>query len=193
MGKTIYQTWSQCMGRLVRHYRGRSQWPRGLSRRPWSLGRWDRRFESRLRHGSVSSSIHHHHRHHLPLAILSSTLYSAATEKASWKKLLEKWHDPVNVRVVKDHTDPKTKNAETEILLLNIPNYGLFMFMLMLTLRDIPTHNTSSLRWRLLHRTAWRTVPRHVGASATLIIWWPFKPTFVEHLFSGGWEERILY
>jgi hypothetical protein len=36
----------------------RSQWPRGLRRRPWSLGRWGRRFESRLRHGCLSSSFY---------------------------------------------------------------------------------------------------------------------------------------
>jgi hypothetical protein len=41
---------------------GRSQWPRGLRLHNiiWSLGRSDRRFESRLRHGRFFSSIHHH-------------------------------------------------------------------------------------------------------------------------------------
>jgi hypothetical protein len=32
------------------------QWPWGLRRRPWSLGRWDYGFESRSRHGCLSSS-----------------------------------------------------------------------------------------------------------------------------------------
>jgi hypothetical protein len=35
--------------------RFRSQWPGGLRRRPWSLGRWDRGFKFRLRHVSLSS------------------------------------------------------------------------------------------------------------------------------------------
>jgi hypothetical protein len=34
----------------------RSQWSRGLRRRPWSLGRWHSGFETRLRHGCLSSS-----------------------------------------------------------------------------------------------------------------------------------------
>jgi hypothetical protein len=33
-----------------------SQWPHGLRCRPWSLGSWDSGFESRLRHGCLSSS-----------------------------------------------------------------------------------------------------------------------------------------
>jgi hypothetical protein len=36
-------------------HHSRSQWPRGLRRRPSSLGRWDHGFESRLRHGCLSS------------------------------------------------------------------------------------------------------------------------------------------
>jgi hypothetical protein len=36
--------------------RGRFQWPRGLRRRLWSLGGWERGFESRLWHGCLSSS-----------------------------------------------------------------------------------------------------------------------------------------
>jgi hypothetical protein len=41
------------MGRLIN---ARAQWPRILKYRPWSLGRWDCGFESRLKHGCVSSS-----------------------------------------------------------------------------------------------------------------------------------------
>jgi hypothetical protein len=40
-----------------RRYLRRSQQPRGLRRRHWWLGRWDRGFESRLRHGCLSSSV----------------------------------------------------------------------------------------------------------------------------------------
>jgi hypothetical protein len=53
-----------------------SQWPQGLKGRPWSLGRWDRGFESRLRHVCLSSSIHHYHS---PIT-LSSTLFSSYWE-----------------------------------------------------------------------------------------------------------------
>jgi hypothetical protein len=58
-----------------------SQWPRGLRRRPWSLGLWNRGFESRLIHGCLSSSIHHYYHH--SLLTLPWTLYSLVTEKAS--------------------------------------------------------------------------------------------------------------
>jgi len=37
-----------CCTDVMRDHCFRSQWPRGLRRSPWSLGRWDRGFESRL-------------------------------------------------------------------------------------------------------------------------------------------------
>jgi hypothetical protein len=59
-----------------------SLWPHGLKCRPWSLRHWDSQFESHLRHGCLSLSIHHHH----SLVTLSSTLCSLVTEKASQNK-----------------------------------------------------------------------------------------------------------
>jgi hypothetical protein len=47
--------WFLCTS-MASHSR-RSHWPRDLRRRPWWLGRWDRGFESRLRHGYLSSSL----------------------------------------------------------------------------------------------------------------------------------------
>jgi hypothetical protein len=50
----------------------RSHWARSLRPRPWSLGRWNHGFVSRLRRTCLSSSIHHRH----SLVTLTSTLYS---------------------------------------------------------------------------------------------------------------------
>jgi hypothetical protein len=55
-----------------------SQWLCGLRHRPWSFGRCDHGFESRLMHGCMSSSIHQH-----LLVTLSLTLYSLVSEKVS--------------------------------------------------------------------------------------------------------------
>jgi hypothetical protein len=41
--------------RLRKKKSNRSQWPRGLRCRHWSLGCWDRGFESHLRNGCLSS------------------------------------------------------------------------------------------------------------------------------------------
>jgi acyl-CoA synthetase (AMP-forming)/AMP-acid ligase II len=60
----------------------RSQWPRILRRRLWSLGRGDRAFESRIRHWRLFSSSHHH-----SLVTLSTTLRRLVTKKASSNKL----------------------------------------------------------------------------------------------------------
>jgi hypothetical protein len=64
-----------------------SQLPRVMRGRPWSLGRWDRGFESRLRQGCLSSSIHHH-----SFMTISSTLYSLVTNKASKNTVPKKLH-----------------------------------------------------------------------------------------------------
>jgi hypothetical protein len=47
--------WPCVLSKDVLHVYRRSQWPRGPKRRPWQLGRWDPSFESRLRHGCLSS------------------------------------------------------------------------------------------------------------------------------------------
>jgi hypothetical protein len=56
----------------------RSKWPRCLRRRSWSFGRRDRGFESCLRHGCLSSSIHR------SLLTLLSTWYSLKVRKIKW-------------------------------------------------------------------------------------------------------------
>jgi hypothetical protein len=60
----------------------RSQWPRGLRRRLWSLGGWDRVFISRVRHVWLSSFVHYY-----SLVILSLMPSSLVTEMASYIKL----------------------------------------------------------------------------------------------------------
>jgi hypothetical protein len=53
-------------------------WSCGLRRRPWLLWRWDRGFQSRLRHGYLSSF-----NHYRSLITPHQRRYSLATEKAS--------------------------------------------------------------------------------------------------------------
>jgi hypothetical protein len=76
-----------------------SQWPCGLRCWHWSLGRWDRGLESRLRHGCLSSSIHHHHHYQL-LVALSLILYSLQRLKMNYQTLSLK----IRTEIVTDTT-----------------------------------------------------------------------------------------